>query len=233
MISSGRKRKLPSCGAFVASVRLKERMWRPWPLIFSRVQWFKSRHVGRRLGSAVVSELFHQCFDMQHLADLHSYRFIRGISYSTHKTYIMIIHIYAYIYIYTYICVHIHTHIYIYTHSSLNIYLCVMKLCLNLGRRSWTAMCFTSFMARKNQCMKHLQAIKLSQFGVFETAVYIEWASARVPPTPLKRRGGAAGAGWIPPNASKLTRSWDSKEWQMDSPFLFLWVVVHGCSQSM
>ena len=63
--------------------------------------------------------------------------------------------------------------------------------------------------------------------------IYIEWASARVPPTPLKRRGGAAGAGWIPPNASKLTRSWDSKEWQMDSPFLFLWVVVHGCSQSM
>ena len=34
-------------------------------------------------------------------------------------------------------------------------------------------MCFTSFMAWKNQCMKHLQAIKLPQFGVFETAVYI------------------------------------------------------------
>ena len=66
-----------------------------------------------------------------------------------------------------------------------------------------------------------------------EASIQIEWASARVPPTPLKRRGGAAGAGWIPPNASKLTRSWDSKEWQMDSPFLFLWVVVHGCSQSM
>ena len=43
-----------------------------------------------------------------------------------------------------------------------------------------------------------------ASFTIYQPYInHIEWASARVPPTPLKRGGGAAGAGWIPPNASK------------------------------
>ena len=51
-------------------------------------------------------------------------------------------------------------------------------------------------MIELNLFLTNVDRLNLS-FGFVGTCIYIyiEWASARVPPTPLKRRGGAAGAG--------------------------------------
>ena len=45
---------------------------------------------------------------------------------------------------------------------------------------------------------------------------------------PINNRSGACGLIWL--NTGKLIRSRHSEDWQIESSFLILWVVVHGRS---